>query len=151
MGADYQEITMPVAGPTTGHFALIVYPIGAGGGGAINVNIIQQSGFEATTLTIVPLGAGVTYNSSSFDFNNSMLGFTLAMAFSNQASAVNGFMVQQSIDNVNWDLNSAVASVLASTGLGIKAAQTVRYARIQYTNGGVAQATFRLGARFSIA
>lgn len=149
--ANYQEITLPTAGPATGNFALIVYPVGAGGG-AINVNITPPSGLNATTLTTTPLLANQTYTSTPiFDFDNSVLGFLNAMAFSDQPSATNGFMIQQSADGVNWDLNSAVASVLANTGLGIKTAITARYARISYTNGANAQGIFRLVARAAMA
>lgn len=152
MGDSYQEIQPPVAiTPPTGHYASMVWIAGTASGISIPVTLTPSAGLNAVTLTIVPLGAGATYNLVTFDFNNSVLGFLNAMAFSDQPSASGGFMIQQSIDGINWDLNSAVTSVLANTGVGIKAAITVRFARVSYTNGATPQGTFRLGARATMA
>jgi len=152
MSENYHEVIQPagIAVPT-GIFASLVYPVGGGANGEALVSLINQYDFRSQTLTTVPLGAGATYNSAVFDFIYLSLGFTLSMAFADQASAANGFIIQQSIDNANWDYNSITASVIANTGLGIKASQYVRYARIQYTNGAIAQGVFRLGVKFSIS
>ena len=149
---DYQEITPePAPATSTGHFARYSWIAGITSTVSIPVTVIPPTGMNAITLSTTPLGCGAVFNSATFDFNNTLLGFLNAMAFSDQASAANGFMIQQSADGINWDLDSAVASVPANTGVGIKAAITVRYARVSYSNGGIAQSVFRLGARATIA
>src|SRR5574337_1109231 len=133
MGASYQEVTAPVAlSPLTGHFALMVWLTGTASGVSIPVTLTPGTGLNASTLSTTPLAANAAFNSTTFDFNNSALGFLNAIAFSDQPSATDGFLIQQSIDNINWDLNSAITTVPASTGTGIKAAIVARYARVRY-------------------
>jgi hypothetical protein len=106
---------------------------------------------NAETYTTTPLAANATYTGSSRDHVSSRLGFMGCLAYSNVASATDGFSIQQGLDGANWDLNTAVTSVPAATGTGIKAAVVARYARVRYVNGGTAQTTFRLGGRYMIA
>jgi len=106
---------------------------------------------EPETFTTTPLAGGTTYTSSTRDFNFCRLGFMGLMAFADQASATDGFKIQQSIDDVNWDLDVGKETVSANVGKGIKVAIVGRYARASYTNGGVAQTVFRLGGRYMIA
>jgi len=106
---------------------------------------------DAVTFTTTPLGADATYTSSSYNNLHSRLGFMGALAFSDQPSATDGFMVEQSIDNTNWDLQSAKTTVSANVGKGIKAAMLARYVRVKYINGPTAQTVFRLGGRWMIA
>jgi len=106
---------------------------------------------HAITFTTTPLGANATYTSSGYDNNLGRLGFIGVLAFADQASATDGFMVEQSIDNINWDLQSGKTTVSANVGKGIKVAMLARYVRVKYINGGTAQTVFRLGGRFMIA
>jgi len=105
----------------------------------------------AITFTTTPLGANATYTSSGYDNLTGRLGFIGALAFADQPSATDGFMVEQSIDNTNWDLQSGKTTVSANVGKGIKAAMVARYVRVKYINGATAQTVFRLGGRFMIA
>lgn len=152
MGADYQEIAAPASvSPPTGHFALMTWIAGSVFGSTFPVIIVPPTGLGAVTLSTTPLGCGSSFTSPAFDFGNTVLGFLNAMAFSDQASAANGFSIQQSIDGINWDVDSSAVSVLANAGVAIKAAIAGRYARVSYVNGGVPQGVFRLGARATIA
>jgi len=105
----------------------------------------------AVTFTTTPLGANATYTSSSYDNYWGRLGFIGALAFADQPSATDGFMAEQSINNINWDLQSGKTTVSANVGKGIKVAMIARYVRVKYINGGTAQTVFRLGGRFTIA
>lgn len=62
---------------------------------------------------------------------------------SNVASATNGLSLQWSSDNTNWD-HSETYTVAAATGFSVQASCRARYFRVVYTNGGSAQASFRL-------
>jgi len=106
---------------------------------------------DAVTFTTTPLSANATYTSSSYDARLSRLGFIGALAFADQPSATDGFMVEQSINNYHWDLQSGKTTVSANVGSGIKAAMVARYIRVKYINGATAQTVFRLGGRFMIA
>jgi len=106
---------------------------------------------SAEIFTTTPLSANATYTSSSFDVIHSRLGFMGVLAFADQPSATDGFMVEQSIDNANWDLQSGKTTVSANVGSGIKAAMVARYVRVKYINGATAQTVFRLGGRWMIA
>jgi len=115
----------------------------------IRNSFVQPS--DSVTFTTTPLGANATYTSGSYDNRIARLGFIGALAFADQASATDGFMVEQSIDNTNWDLQSGKTTVSANVGKGIKVAMVARYVRVKYINGGTAQTVFRLGGRFMIA
>jgi len=106
---------------------------------------------DAVTFTTTPLGANATYTSGGYDNYYGRLGFIGALAFADQASATDGFMVEQSIDGTNWDLQSGKTTVSANVGSGIKVAMVARYVRVKYINGGTAQTVFRLGGRWMIA
>lgn len=87
--------------------------------------------------------ANASYTSSSattFGYT-SMRGF----AFSDQASATNGFSIQQSLDGTNWDVKDEF-SVSASTEKPFRIDVAAPYVRVVYTNGGTNQTSFRLYA-----
>jgi hypothetical protein len=64
-------------------------------------------------------------------------------AYSDQASAVNGLQIEQSIDGTNFDVVNSY-SLLAATAIGVAVTPVVgQYLRASFTNGGVAQLTFR--------
>lgn len=64
-------------------------------------------------------------------------------AFSNVASATNGLRVEQSMNGTNWDLVDAY-TLAAGVGIGITVQATASFFRIVFTNGAVAQTSFRL-------
>jgi len=101
--------------------------------------------------TVTPLGANATFNGVARDFGHSRLGYMGCIAFADEDSASNGFKIQQSIDAVNWDLNTGATSVSADVAISIRQAVVGRYCRVVYTNGTVIQGAFRIGSRFMIA
>ena len=98
---------------------------------------IIDSGNSSTT----PLGVGATFTGSSID----MLNYSTirVSVFANQASATNGLQVQFGNDGVNWDFNR-YTTLAANTGSTSAFNRAARYCRVVYTNGGTAQAAFRL-------
>lgn len=106
---------------------------------------------DAELYTTTPLGAGAVYNGQTKDFFLTRLGFMGCLAFADQPSATDGFMIQQSVNGANWDLDTAKTSVAANVGAGIKAGVVTRYVRVRYVNGPTAQTVFRLGGRYAIA
>jgi hypothetical protein len=105
---------------------------------------------SASTFTTTPLGANATYTSSSKDYYNSRLSRFGCIAFADVPSATDGFKIQLSIDNTNWDYVGAKTTVSANVGAALSQEMVARYGRVVYVNGGTAQGTFRLGGRFYI-
>ncbi len=108
---------------------------------------INQTLRIAFTTTV--LGANEPYTSDWVEVLN--LGRITGLVLPNQNSAIDGFEIQQSIDGVNADYSTVVNSpgqirVIANTGAGFSIRRIAHYARIVYTNGGVANTVFRLGA-----
>lgn len=98
---------------------------------------IVNAGNSSTT----PLNSGVTFTGSSVD----MLNFSTVRVslFSDEDSATDGFQVQFSNDNSNWDFPRKTTYV--SNGGGYACYNRVaRYMRIVYTNGNTNQGVFRL-------
>lgn len=112
--------------------------------------IIQPADIQAQLRTVVagttiPLGANGLYESPAFDaLNYSRI--TL-LALSDQASAANGVQVQQSVDGEDGHWDYSTDYTLAA---GVPVAATIelvaRYVRVRYTNGAIAQDSFRLAA-----
>ena len=69
----------------------------------------------------------------------------VGIVFADQAGTL---FIEQSMDNEHWDLSTEFA-VTASDGKGFSESVIAPYVRVRYVNGGVAQAEFRLNARFS--
>lgn len=91
--------------------------------------------------SVTPLGiAGVFTGTGEDTLQYSSITVSV---FANQVSAASGLSLQQSTNNTNWDIMDAY-TIPASTGKTFSVTTTARYFRIVYTNGGVAQGTFRL-------
>lgn len=94
--------------------------------------------------TKTPLaGAGVWTDTMIAGREDWMVG----LMYSDQAGSL---LIEQSIDGVNWDLDTTVALV-AVTGKEFKVEVYASYIRLTFTNGATPQTEFRLGARFSSA
>lgn len=63
--------------------------------------------------------------------------------YSDEASATNGLMIQQSSDSTNWDIDD-VYTISADTGKTFSIQLSAKYIRIVYTNGSTIQTAFRL-------
>ena len=91
--------------------------------------------------TSTPLTAGATFTGTS----ESILayGSVSVQVFTDQNSAANGLVIEQSQDGTNWD-TKAQYSVLANTPFQQTVNATGQYLQVKYTNGGTNQGTFRL-------
>lgn len=97
---------------------------------------------DAGNSSTANLGIGATFTGTALNvFNQST---TQVWVFSNVNSATNGVSLQFSSDGTNWD--EVYTQTFTSGGQALILTVPVRsqYFRIVYTNGGVAQASFRL-------
>jgi len=72
----------------------------------------------------------------------------VGIVFSNVAGSLS---IDQSIDGINWDYTATPVAVSAGTGTVFNVPLYGPFVRLRYVNGGTAQATFRIGAKFSSA
>lgn len=91
--------------------------------------------------TTTPLGAGGTFTGAWED----ILDYPVVniVAFANVASATGGWLIQWSGDGINTDVSEGL-TLNASAGRALTLNARARYFRTVYTNGAVAQATFRI-------
>lgn len=99
-------------------------------------------------LSTTNLAISATFTSATLDFGDTMNVYQSinAIVFADQASAANGLQIQVSRDGTTWRVAAQVA-VTASTYTTLNAPLFLRYARIVYTNGVVAQTSFALDAQ----
>jgi hypothetical protein len=130
------------------NFRLSSYLVYNGGGLSNNYSAPRNLQYALSTTA---LAAGATFTSVSFDFGDTMNAYQTitALAFSDQASAANGFKIQISRDGTNWR-DATSASVVANTLSSITQHISYRYARIVYTNGATLQGTFNLDAHADV-
>lgn len=105
-----------------------------------------QPGFlSAKNSSSTPLGGNAVFTGTSEE----VLPFKSVgiFVFTDQASATSGLSLQFSTDATNWDL-SYTATVSASTSKSLSIPVQARYFRLVYTNGAVAQGSFRLQTIF---
>ena len=115
---------------------------GGGGGGDVNLPAVVNSANSSTAL----LGPNATFTGTSFDAKDFA---TLSLSVqSDQSSAVNGISVQFSQDNINWDHIHTYTFVAGGNGLSYNLPVEMRYCRVVYTNGAIAQGSFRLQSVF---
>lgn len=97
---------------------------------------------SAANSTTALLGSGATFTGTFEDVRDySAVSITI---LANVASASNGFHMQWSHDGVNIDRDETF-TVAANVGRAFAIPVEGRFFRVSYTNGGSAQATFRLG------
>lgn len=98
---------------------------------------VTSTGNQSTT----PLGANAVFTGSSIDISD-FSSINIA-AYSDQSSATDGLSMQFSPDGTNWD-HKHNFSVVGAVGASYSQTTELRYFRIVYTNGPVAQSVFRL-------
>ena len=153
--ANWQQFTVPLStrfyrlrfvnGATAQtNFRLTSYLTYNGGGLSNQYSIPMNLQYPLSTTA---LAANGTFTGATLDFGDTMNVYQTitAVAFSDQASASNGFQIQISRDGTNWRV-AQQASVTANTLSSITAHLSYRYARIVYTNGATLQTTFNLDA-----
>lgn len=127
---------------------------------ASSIPVAQVSGASwSTEATIIGItGIVSTVNSSSALLGISGVftgtsedvkdyGSIIIAAKSDVASATNGLSIQFSTDGTNWD-HIDTHTIPAATSHTLTIAPQARYFRVVYTNGGIAQASFRLQVIF---
>lgn len=104
------------------------------GGGA-------SSAVSATNSSVTPLGISGVFTGAAVD----VTGYSSVTVgvFADQASATDGLSIQQSSDGTNWDSLDPY-TIPASTGKVFGVVPNLKWLRVVYTNGGVAQGAFRL-------
>lgn len=111
----------------------------AGGGGA------SLSVIDPNNSTTTPLGIGAVFTGAWVDVTQ-YTSITV-VPFADQASATNGFSIQQSSNGINADVgDSYTVSANAAKNIGVLVVQ--QYMRVMYTNGSVAQGLFRMQTIF---
>lgn len=91
--------------------------------------------------TTATLGIGATFTGTGEDVSN--FSEMRISVFADQASGTDGFSIQQSTNNTNWDITDTY-TIPASTGKTFVVPRQARYFRMVYTNGGTSQGAFRL-------
>ena len=106
---------------------------------------------EAAVSSTANLGNGGVFTSAWQDASAEGTVFVEATARADQASASNGFVIQESDDssNTNFTITVAQATVSANTTTRLFASIRSRYWRIQYTNNTSVQTSFDLVATAS--
>ncbi len=109
--------------------------------------VVPKSQFYSDSIT--PLGISGVFSGTARDTLGRYFKFR-AIAFADQASASNGFVIQESSNgSTNWR-TVAQATVSASTATTLEANVFKRFCRVQYTNGGTAQGSFELTTALSV-
>lgn len=116
-------------------------PVTGPGGTILLGAVTSNSPISTTNSSTATLGISAVFTGTSEEVKDYAI--VQVSVFANQASATNGLSLQQSSDGTNWDITDAY-TVAASTGMTISVQPAARFFRIVYTNGGSAQASFRL-------
>jgi hypothetical protein len=72
----------------------------------------------------------------------------IVTVYSDEASATDGLEIQQSDDNINWDLSDCY-TISAGASKTFSVQRSKQYFRVKYTNGGAEQGAFRLNTLLS--
>ena len=113
------------------------------------VSIIDGYVVNASNSTTATLGSGLTFTGTGVDTTGySQISIQV---FTDQPSATNGLQAQWSKNNSNWDHIHVNTIPITTSGQGesIHLAVDAQFFRIQYTNGSIAQGTFRLSTIFN--
>lgn len=105
----------------------------------------------AVLLTTTALGASAVYTETGYNVSDKFYTTIRATAIADQASAANGFKIQESPDNTNWDNTIAQAALVANTVNVLNGIISTLYTRIQLTNGATAQTSLRISKRYNTA
>lgn len=106
-----------------------------------NINNNQLSTWDSFNSSTTPLGIGGVFTGVQADVSG--YSSISVAAFSDVDSAAGGLSMQFSPDGINWD-HKHNFNVTGGIGVSYNQSAELRYFRIVYTNGAVAQTTFRL-------
>lgn len=124
--------------PSGGEYGLVVRHSG---------NLKVSSGnYQSIGSTSTPLTANAVYT-SSFDVGYDDMSCVVITVISDVASATGGLSIQWSNNGSQWDITDNY-SIPANVGKVFTSGIVAPYFRVVYTNGAVAQGTFRLYIAF---
>ena len=111
--------------------------------GLVTRDIVFRDG---SILSTTPLGISGVFNSTWQEVAESGTVYVQAVARADEASAALGFKIQETDDNTDSNFFRDVVSVavVADTTTFIRGVIKGRFYRVQYTNGGTAQTTFKI-------
>lgn len=127
-------------------------------GGKVSVGICQQDGFfqasgnigaesiSPPNSSIDPLAPGGTYTGDWI--NTTGIGIVYVSVFSDQDSAIDGCIIEQSVDGINADFDD-VFTIKANRGKNFAINPHARFMRVRYVNGAIAQTAFRLQTKLN--
>lgn len=125
-------------------------PVGAGAplavtvtppAGATSTPVVEQAVISTVNSSSSLLGANAVFTGQWVNILG--YGSLVVNVISDQASAANGLSIQQSSDGVNAD-DLDLYTTVANTALKVLSPRQAAFARVVYTNGAVAQGSFRL-------
>lgn len=128
-------------------------------GGKVSVGLAQQDGFydpvgsggvpsiNPPNSSNTPLAPGGTFTGQWVDITG--LGIGYVSVYSDQASAIDGLIIEQSTDGINAD-HFDLYTIPALTGKNFAINLHARYIRVRYINGAIAQTIFRLQLKLNI-
>ncbi len=101
---------------------------------------------DSNNSTITPLGSGATFTGTGTDLIAGGNMHLVVSVFADQASAIDGLVVQFSQDGTNWDAGnySHAFTLAANEGWSDQFGPEAQFFRVTLTNGGVAQGALRL-------
>lgn len=129
-------------------------------GGKVSVGLAQQDGFfdpvgtggvpsiSPPNSSDVPLAGGGEFIGEWIDTTG--IGIVYISVYSDQASAIDGLSIEQSIDGINTDFDDEY-SIPADHGKNFSINPHARYLRVHYVNGVVAQSVFRLQTKLNLS
>ncbi len=110
--------------------------------GIVDVNLVGLNGtIDSGNSSSTPLGSGGIFTGTALETLD--IASISIFLFSDKASAPNGLSLQFSVDNVNWD-SSLAFTVAGNEATDLTIPPRTKYFRIKYTNGSLAQTSFRL-------
>lgn len=107
-----------------------------------NLKTVDTIGvISAANSSTTPLGSSAVFTGTSVSTLN--YGVIVVNVFTDVVSGTNGLSIQQSSNGTNWDITD-IFTVSASSSKQVVIPVQAAFARVVYTNGAGAQATFRL-------
>lgn len=113
--------------------------------GTVATSVTANGVVSTANSSVATLGIGAVFTGASEDVTEHA--DLRVNVFSDQVSATDGLQIQQSSNGTNWDIADSY-TIPAGSGKTFSVGVSARFARVVYTNGGVAQTAFRLQTKF---
>lgn len=127
----------------------------SGASGIASVGVVNAAGVDILSnavsivnSTAVTLAANGVFTGASEDITK--YGEVRVTVFSDVASAIDGFQMQQSSNGTNWDGSDVYTIAAGGNSKTFGAGCAMQYFRVVYTNGGTIQASMRLQTTYHV-